>query len=240
MRIVGLASASVRFLPARGGRSRSATSIRSMSCRAAVRRSTPDPESAEWVTDLKATGARREAALQRLHAVLLQAAGREARRRAINSSVSGVELSDVVQQAADDALVAIVAKLDQFRGESRFTTWAYKFVVLEVASKLTRHAWRAGAATLDAEAWSQLPDRFGFTPEEALEQRELLVSIQDAVQTELTARQRRVFVAIVLNGVPLDVLVAELGSNRNALYKTLFDARRKVRAFLVANGYTEF
>ena len=200
----------------------------------------PDPETAAWVSDLKASGPRREEALERLHTVLLQAARREARRRAIDSPVSGVELNDIVQQAADDAMVAIVAKLDQFRGESRFTTWAYKFAVLEVASKLTRHAWRGGPVILDSEAWLQLPDRFGFTPEEAFEQRELLASIQEAVQTALTPRQRRVFVAIVLNAVPLDVVAAELASNRNALYKTLFDARRKVRTFLVAKGYTEF
>jgi RNA polymerase sigma-70 factor, ECF subfamily len=211
-----------------------------MSCPAAVRRATLDPETAVWVSDLRAPGARGEDALRRLHTVLVQAARRETRRRAIGSPVSGVELGDVVQQAADDAMVAIMAKLDTFRGESRFTTWAYKFVVLEVASKLTRHAWRAGPVILDAEAWGEFPDRFGFTPEEALEQRELLVAIREAVQTTLTPRQRRVFVAIVLNAVPLDVLAAELDSNRNALYKTLFDARRKVRALLVANGYTEF
>jgi RNA polymerase sigma-70 factor (ECF subfamily) len=199
-----------------------------------------DPETAVWVSDLRAAGARREDALRRLHTVLVQAARREARRRAIGSPVSGVELGDVVQQAADDAMVAIMAKLDTFRGESRFTTWAYKFVVLEVASKLTRHAWRAGPVILDAEVWGEFPDRFGFTPEEALEQRELLAAIREAVHTAFTPRQRRVFVAIVLNAVPLDVLAAELDSNRNALYKTLFDARRKVRALLVAKGYTEF
>ncbi len=90
--------------------------------------------------------------LRRLHTVLVQAARGETRRRAIGSPVSGVELGDVVQRAADDAMAAIFAKLDDFRGESRFTTWAYKFVVLEVASKLTRHAWRAGPVILDAEA----------------------------------------------------------------------------------------
>lgn len=75
--------------------------------------------------------------------------------------------------------------------------------------------------------------------QEALEHKELLDAIRVAVATALTPRQRRVFVAIVLNSVPLDVLATELSTNRNALYKALFDARRKVRTYLVANGYME-
>jgi RNA polymerase sigma-70 factor, ECF subfamily len=201
---------------------------------------TLDQDTSAWLRDLAANGYRRETALVRLHALLLRAARREATRRAPASPVSGVEFADVAQQAADDALVAIVAKLGEFRGESRFTTWAYKFVVLEVASKLTRHAWRTKPAIAQVEEWETLPDRFGLTPQEALEQRELLAAIRDAVQVALSERQRKVFVALVLNGVPLDVLAAETGSNRNALYKVLFDARRKVRAHLVANGYTEY
>jgi RNA polymerase sigma-70 factor, ECF subfamily len=200
----------------------------------------PDRETAAWLADLGAIGPRREDATRRLHAILLQAAGREARRRAANSPIQGVELMDLVQQAADDALVAIIAKLGEFRGESRFTTWAYRFAVLEVASKLTRHAWRSRPPGFVAEDWSELPDRFGFTPEESFQQRELLDAVKVAVDTVLTPRQRAVFVAIVLNAVPLDVLVVELDTNRNALYKMLFDARRKVRAHLVANGYVEF
>ncbi len=199
---------------------------------------TAELETEAWVSDLAARGRRREDALGRLHAILVQAARRETRRRA--TAVSGVELEDVVQQAADDALVAIIAKLGDFRGESRFTTWAYKFVVLEVASKLTRHSWRTRPAVSGLADWEQLPDRFGFTPEEAVAQAELFEAIRTAVETVLTERQRRVFVALVLNSVPLDVLAAELDTNRNALYKTLFDARRKLRAHLVANGYTEF
>jgi RNA polymerase sigma-70 factor, ECF subfamily len=199
-----------------------------------------DEENSEWLEGLAATGRERDLAMGRLHALVLAAAQREARRRAVSSPVAGVELADLAQQAADDALVAILAKLNDFRGESRFTTWAYKFVVLEVASKMTRHAWRTNPLAGVVSDWEALPDRFGFTPQEATEQRELLSLIRAAVETTLTEHQRRVFVAIVLNGVPLDVLTGELGSSRNALYKVVFDARRKVRDYLVANGYTEF
>jgi RNA polymerase sigma-70 factor (ECF subfamily) len=210
-----------------------------MPCTTPARPTVLDPETGRWLSDLRASGAQHHDALSRLHAILVKAAGREASRR-LDPLVSGVELADVVQQAADDALVSIIAKLDEFRGESRFTTWAYKFVVLEVASKLSRHRWRTKPTVAsDQQAWAQLPDRFGFTPDEAVQQRELLHAVRTAVDDVLTPHQRRVFVAIVLNAVPLDVLVAELGTNRNALYKALFDARRKVKTHLVANGYME-
>ena len=130
-----------------------------------------------------------------------------------------------------------MAKLGKFRGESRFTTWAYKFVVLEVSSKLGRHFWQRPAVVLDAVAWDRLPDRFGISPADHTEQEDLVAALHRAVEEELTERQRRVFVAIVVNGVPLDALVVQLGSSRNAIYKTMFDARRKLRAALAAKGY---
>ena len=201
---------------------------------------TPDSASEALLRDLRADGPQRENALVRLHELLLRAARREAGRRAAGTLIAGPELADVAQQAADDALVAIIAKLEHFRGESRFTTWAYKFVILEVASKLTRHAWRTRpAVALEPSGWERLPDRFGFTPQEALEQRELLDAVRVAVEQELTPHQRRVFLALVLEATPLDVLAEQLESTRNALYKTLFDARRKVRAHLVANEHME-
>src|SRR6266700_3988390 len=113
----------------------------------------------------------------------------------------------------------------------------YKFVIFEVSAKIGRHFWRHPAVPLDAEDWDRLPDRFGFDPAQEAEWRDLATALRRAVDTELTARQRQVFVAIVLNGVPLDALVLELGSNRNAIYKVLFDARRKLRSVLAANGY---
>jgi RNA polymerase sigma-70 factor (ECF subfamily) len=133
-------------------------------------------------------------------------------------------------------MVAILAKLPTFRGESRFTTWAYRFVILEVSTKLGRHHWRNNPAVwLQDEEWERLPDRFGFGPADRAEAAELLAAIRQAVDETLTVHQRRMFVAVVVNGVPLDALVARLGVNRNAIYKAVFDARRKIRAFLVAN-----
>ena len=184
------------------------------------------------------TGSRREVALVRLHQMLVRIALGEVRRRGPQLRIAGPELDDLAYQAAADALVAITDKIGHFRGESRFTTWAYKFVILNVSAKIGRHFWRHPTAVpLTTEDWDRLPDRFGFDPAREAEWRDLLAALRRAVNEELTPRQRRVFVSIVLNDVPLDTLVIELASNRNAIYKTLFDARRKLRAALVTNGY---
>jgi RNA polymerase sigma-70 factor (ECF subfamily) len=196
-----------------------------------------DPESAQWLSTLRGAGPARDHALAQLHALMLRVARSELRRRDGRHPVTGPELDDLAHQAADDALMAVIAKLGQFRGESRFTTWAYKFAVLEVSAKLGRHFWQRPAATLETGQWDRLPDRLGLRPDDLAEQADLLAALRRAVDEQLTDRQRQVFTAIVVDGTPLDALVVELGSSRNALYKTMFDARRKLRAALVANGY---
>lgn len=198
-----------------------------------------DEVSARWVADLGATGPAAEAGQRRLHELLLRAARGEVNRRSAPLRVTGAELDDLAHQAAADAMVAILGKLATFRGESRFTTWAYKFVLFEVSTKIGRHFWQRPAVALAPEDWERLPARFGFGPAEQSESRELFDALQHAVEHELTARQRRIFVAIVLHGVPLDALVIELQTNRNAIYKTMFDARGKLRAALVAKGHLE-
>jgi RNA polymerase sigma-70 factor, ECF subfamily len=189
------------------------------------------------VQGLRAVGSEREAALARLHGLLVRVAHHEVHRRSGSLQLRGPELDDLANQAADDALMAIVAKADGFRGQSRFTTWAYKFVMLEVSTKLARHFGRTSTVPMDQQDWDRLPDRLGVQPHKRAEWHELLVALRRAVEEDLTDRQRRVFVAIALNNVPMDALALQLGSNRNAIYKTLFDARRKLRASLAANGH---
>lgn len=198
-----------------------------------------DDVSAQWLADLNATGVVGTAGQRRLHELLLRAARGEVSRRSGQLRVSGAELDDIAHQAAADAMVAILGKLASFRGESKFTTWAYKFVMFEVSTKIARHFWQRPGVAMDAEDWDRLPAVFGFGPAEQSQGRELLEALRHAVNQELTERQRRVFVAIVLNGIPLDALVIELRTNRNAIYKTLFDARGKLRAALAAKGYLE-
>ena len=186
---------------------------------------------------LAGAGPAREAALARLHELLLRIARGEVARRGLRLQVTGPELDNLAYQAAGEALLAITSKIGQFRGENRFTTWAYKFVIFDVSAKIGRHFWRNPGVPLDAEEWGRLPGHFGFDPAHWAEWRDLLAALRRAVDEKLTARQRAVLVAIVVNEVPLDTLVLELASNRNAIYKTLFDARRKLRAALAANRY---
>lgn len=198
-----------------------------------------DPDSAEWLRALGGSPTESDAAQIRLHALLLRIARSEVQRRSGRLKISGPELDDIAHQAANDALMAIIAKIGQFRGDSRFTTWAYKFVMFEVSTKIGRHFWRSPAAPIDAAHWERLPDRLALDPAQETEWRELVAALHRLIDTVLTDRQRRIFVSIVLNEVPVDALAAELGSNRNAVYKALFDARRKLRAALVANGYLD-
>ena len=199
-----------------------------------------DAESADWLHRLSAgEGALRQRAERELHARLVRIALTEVSRRSASTPVNGPELTDVAHQAADDAMLAILAKLTGFRGESRFTTWAYRFVILEVSSKLGRHYWRNPPVTLDAAQWERLPDRLGIDPERHAESAGILAEVRRVVEHELTAHQRRVFVAVVVDGIPLDALAARMNLQRNTVYKVIFDARRKIRRALAANGYLE-
>jgi RNA polymerase sigma-70 factor, ECF subfamily len=198
-----------------------------------------DADSVDWLHTLNADGGAAEAAYARLHGLLLRVARGEVRRRGPAAGIDGPELDDLAHQAAADALLAIRRKLGGFRGESRFTTWACKFVIFEVSTKIGRHFWRRPPVPFDAEDWGRLPDRFGLDPERESEWRDLVAALRRAVDQELTDRQRYAFVAVVLNDVPADVLMHELGTTRNAIYKTLYDARRKLRARLVATGHLE-
>lgn len=192
----------------------------------------PDADSRAWLEDLAADGARGEAARVRLRELLLKAARFEInRRRAVLPHLRGGDFDDLAQQSANDALLAILGKLDTFRGESRFTTWAYKFALLEAAVKLRRRAWQGREIPLESEHWATFADQ-GDSPAESAEGREVLGSIGRALETELSAHQREVLVAVALNGVPIDVLAERLGTTRGALYKTIHDARKKLRAHL--------
>ena len=195
-----------------------------------------DPDSRAWLADLRGEGPVREDAVARLHALLLRAALFEvSRRRPMLPHLRGNDLEDIAQQAADDALVSLLARLDDFRGESRFTTWAYKFALLEAAVKLRRRAWQGREVPLKPESWA-LIGTGGISPDEEAEQSELLRAIQDAIETVLTPHQRTVLVALALNGVPIDVLAERLTTTRGALYKTLHDARQKLRRHLTDAG----
>ena len=202
-----------------------------------VRADRLDPESAEWLRALADTGPQREAALARLHGILVRVARREVARRRPRLPVTGPEQEDLACRAADDALMAIIGTIGQFRGESRFTTWAYKFVIFEVSAVIGRRCRRSLAVPHEEEDWERLPDRFGFEPSQEVEWQDLLAVLRRAVNEELTPMQREVFIAIALDDVPLDALVAEYVCSRDVIYKIWSDARRKLRAALTATGH---
>ncbi len=189
-----------------------------------------DAEARAWIQALRSDGAEREEAAVRLHALLMRAARFElARRRATLDGVARETLEDLAVQSADDALNAIIAKLDDYRFESRFTTWAYKFAILEAAVRSRRKAWQERELPIEPQAWSLLATR-APEPVEDVETRERLRAITAAIRTELSPHQREVLGAVVLADVPIDVLAQRLSTTRGALYKTLHDARRKLRA----------
>jgi RNA polymerase sigma-70 factor, ECF subfamily len=216
-----------------------APSLKPGSTRAGSNPMTParlDGASRRWVEQLRPGHPRRDQTVGSLHDVLRRVAFSElSRRRHQLQSVTGPEFEDLAQQAADDALVNVLERLDEFRGLSRFTTWAYKFAVFEVSAKVARHAWRRQPPGKEVP-WDELPDPSARRPEDRLEQRGQLDALSQAV-SELSDRQREVFVAIALNEIPIDVVAMRLGTNRNAIYKNLFDARRRLRARMAAAGH---
>src|SRR5918994_7439069 len=155
-----------------------------------------DEESRAWVAGLRADGVERARTVGELHELLLRAARFEiARRRGALPHLRGDDFDDLAHQSANDALMAILAKLDDYRGESRFTTWAYKFALLEAAVKLRRRAWQGREVPIEPEHWSVIGSG-GIAPDEEAEQSELLHAIQDAIVTELSPHQREVLLGV--------------------------------------------
>ena len=196
---------------------------------------TPSPrqdDDTRWLSPLASSGAAHDRAVGELHRLLLRASTFEVRRRsAALGLAAGPELDDIANQAADDALLAIMSRLDRFERRSRFTTWAYKFAIHSAGVAVRRHAWRdRDLSSSPSESLEQLT-RLSDDPGEAVETRELLARITTAIAC-LTAHQRDVLLALAVDGVPIDVLADRLSSNRNALYKTLHDARARLRALL--------
>jgi RNA polymerase sigma-70 factor (ECF subfamily) len=197
-----------------------------------------DVESAGWLRALSGTGAEREDGVERLHALLLRAARFEVARRQQTAGIEGSgDLDDLAVPAAGDALLAVLSKLDTFRGDSRFTTWAYKFALLEAAAAARKRPWHGREVPLETDGWEQLLDDRHASPDAQAEASELIDAVRDAIAEVLTSHQRTVLVAITLNDVPIDVLAERQNTTRGALYKTLHDARRKLRARLAKDEF---
>jgi RNA polymerase sigma-70 factor, ECF subfamily len=207
-------------------------SVATVAARVAQTRRHLDEESRTWLADLRSSGPVQDAAVERLHALLLRAARFEvARRRPMLPSLRGNELEDIALESVDDALMSALSRLDDFRGESRFTTWVYKFALYEAAAKLRRRSGQGREVPLEPETWGMFESK-SSGPQDQFARSELLTSLKAGIETALTPHQRDVLVALALNGVPIDVLAERLETTRGALYKTLHDARRKLRDYL--------
>jgi RNA polymerase sigma-70 factor (ECF subfamily) len=144
----------------------------------------------------------------------------------------------VAEDCAQEALVAILGHLDEFRGDSRFTTWAYKFAVNIALVAARREGWKRVSldALLQSDAVASIDAALGSDPDRSAQRTEAWAAVREVIEGGLTERQRQALTAVVLQDVPLDELVRHWGSNRNAVYKLLHDARRKVKAHLQARG----
>src|SRR5690349_6665349 len=195
-----------------------------------------DAKSRAWLDALRADDPRREEAIGRLHALLVREARFEiGRRTASLSHPSGRDLDDLAVQAANDAVVSILAKLDQFRGESLFTTWARRFVEREAPDKIRRRLGRARDLP-SAEEFDQAPmwAADAESPYECCVANELARTLAQRIAEDLTPRQREVLIALTIDGVPTESLARRLNTTTGAVHKTLHIARRKLRASLAA------
>lgn len=191
----------------------------------------------DWVAELTGHAAERDAALAELHELMLRAARHQvARMRSMLPGLDARSCQDLATAAADDAMVACLAKLHTFEGRSRFTTWAYKFAVLQTATEVRRQAWAFREVTLDDAAPWRSP---GAGPDQVAEARDLATAVAHALDVALTSHQRRVAIALLVDQVPIDVLAERLGTTRGALYKTLHDVRCRLRAHLVTTGHLD-
>jgi RNA polymerase sigma-70 factor (ECF subfamily) len=193
----------------------------------------PSPPAGDWVTRL-GDDRERDQAVRELHALMLRAARHQLARMPEGADLGSARREEIVHAAADEATSSVLSRLGRFEGRSRFTTWAYKFAILQTAVEVRRSSWRWRETDLDALGEPAASDG---DPSTYAESSELTRAVRRAMDLELTRHQRDVAVALLVEGVPIDVLAERLGSNRNALYKTLHDARARLRAELTSRGY---
>lgn len=190
----------------------------------------------EWLYALNASGEIQETAIADLRNLLLRTALYFFSRNL--SDFEEIDREEILQRAEDcaqEALIAVMNHLSDFRGDSRFTTWAYKFAINSALMAARRERWKGKSldqlSVSDGRLFEWAP------PDRSAIQREIGNIIQDVIETELTDRQRDVLIMMVFHEVPMDEIVQRLGTNRNAIYKMLHDARRKLKVSLQARGF---
>ncbi len=191
----------------------------------------------EWLAELSSSGKAQIEAITELRDHLLRASLFTFNRN-LNSRdrISQDQIEQMAEDCTQEALMAVMQHLADFRGDSKFTTWVYKFAVNASLMALRREKWKT--ISLDDLKDSNIVDqRKPFDPDLLSMRSELVAAIRTAIQNELSDRQQQVLKLIVFDEVPMDVVVERLGTNRNAIYKLLHDARRKLKMSLQKNGF---
>ncbi len=189
----------------------------------------------DWVSRLSTPGRAYEEAVAQLHELLLRAAGRQVGRMREGAVLGAARREEIIHSSADEATMSVLSRLGTFEGRSAFTTWAYKFGILQAASEVRRVAWRDREINLDDVA--EQHQTVAPSPEGYAEGRDLAQAVRDGLREALTPHQRRIALAVLIDEVPIDVLAERLSINRGALYKTLHDARQRLRAYLSAHDF---
>ena len=207
--------------------------------------SSSDRDNDSWLADLQSTGRRRDRAILDLREYLLRAVLVYLTRH--RSDLASLDYDELRQLADDWAQLAVLKILDQiggFRGDSKFTTWAYRVAINLVAGELRRKRW--SNVSLEALTESEHPDRrltlddSGPSPESSVTREMAWDAIMEAIENDLTERQARVLRRVVLDGADVEVVAVELETNRNNIYKLVHDARKKLkRAMLDRNWSAE-
>lgn len=194
-------------------------------------------ENAQWVRGLTPEATDHDNTVARLYGILLKMAYTEARKKGARIQLAGPELDDIAHQVAADATLTVCRKINTFRGDCRFTTWVYKIVTFNVSSKVNRHAWQRACVSLDENVRTSWQVETAETPERFAEGCDLVRAIERIIREDLTERQQRAFGAIAIRGLPVSQVAKDMNSNPNAIYKMMFDARKKLREGLAVAGY---
>lgn len=195
-------------------------------------------EDRQWVNGLAGRGVDHERTCRDLHAILLRAAKFEVGQRRTAHQLGGADLDDIACQAASDALLLIIRKAGEFRGDSRFTTWATRFVRFEVRAKLRQYASRHRTVALAPEHQEQLVAA-NSDPSVQAEGQELAEAIHRVVNDRFSSHQRTVFLALLMRDATPADLASRMGLNANAIYQIAFRARHCLRRQLRANGFLD-
>ena len=199
----------------------------------------------EWLEDLRTSGLAQEAAITDLRDLLLRTVlFFFSRNLGDFDRLTRDEILQLAEDCAQEALIAVLNHLSDFRGDSKFTTWAYKFAVNFALMTARRERWKG--ISLDQLSFvdgGSLAERVmqgkepSLTPDQFVMQVEILETIREVIEQDLTDKQRRVLILMVFNEVPMDEVARQLSTNRNAIYKMLHDARRKLKYRLQARGF---